>query len=146
MRRWRSSGIEDTREIGRALARELAPDGALLLTGGLGAGKTVLVQGLAAGLGIDPARVQSPTYTLLSEYRAGPGAAAATLRHLDLYRLEPGEVQAAGFEEVLLGPGVKAVEWAERLPFEVPGALTIRISGEGTERELEEIERPGSGN
>lgn len=137
MRRWRSASAAETRAIGRALAAELVPDGALLLVGDLGAGKTVLVQGLAEGLGLDPERVQSPTYTLLAEHR-GPGA---TLRHLDLYRLTPDEVLAAGFEEVLLGPGVKAVEWAERLPFEVPGATVLRIRRAGETRELDEVER-----
>lgn len=137
MRRWRSASAAETRAIGRALAAELVPDGALLLVGDLGAGKTVLVQGLAEGLGLDPERVQSPTYTLLAEHR-GP---RATLRHLDLYRLTPDEVLAAGFEEVLLGPGVKAVEWAERLPFEVPGATVLRIRRAGETRELDEVER-----
>lgn len=136
MRRWRTAAAGETFELGRALARELAPDRALLLSGELGSGKTVLVQGLAAGLGLDPARVQSPTYTLLAEH-GGPGA---RLLHFDLYRLEPAEVAAAGFEELLLGPGVKAVEWAERLPFEVPGALAIRIRRHGEEREIEELE------
>jgi tRNA threonylcarbamoyladenosine biosynthesis protein TsaE len=145
-RSWRSRGVEETRRIGRELAVELAPDGALLLVGDLGAGKTVLVQGLAEGLGIDPDRIQSPTYTLLAEHGSGQGGSTVTLRHLDLYRLEPDDVRAAGFEELLLGPGVKAVEWAERLPFDVPGALTLRISGGETTRELEEIERPGTGN
>jgi tRNA threonylcarbamoyladenosine biosynthesis protein TsaE len=136
MRTWRSASVAETREIGRALAAELAPDGALLLVGELGAGKTVLVQGLAAGLGIDPERVQSPTFTLLAEHAGLRG----TLRHFDLYRLEPGEVAAAGFEELLLGPGVKAVEWAERLPFTVPGALVLRLArGAGDEREIGEL-------
>jgi tRNA threonylcarbamoyladenosine biosynthesis protein TsaE len=141
MRRWRSRSPAETRAIGRSLAPELAPDGALLLVGDLGAGKTVLVQGLAEGLGLDAARVQSPTFTLLAEHR-GPGA---TLRHLDLYRLDPEEVVAAGFEEVLLGPGVKAVEWAERLPFAVPGARVLRIRRAGETREVEEVERPSTG-
>ena len=136
MRRWRSTAAAETFELGLGLARELVPDRALLLTGELGSGKTVLVQGLAAGLGLDPGRVQSPTYTLLAEH----GGAGARLLHFDLYRLEPAEVAAAGFEELLLGPGVKAVEWAERLPFEVPGALAIRIRRHGDEREIEELE------
>jgi tRNA threonylcarbamoyladenosine biosynthesis protein TsaE len=136
MRRWRSAGVEATRAIGRALAEELVPDRALLLSGDLGAGKTVLVAGLAEGLGIDPAEILSPTYTLLREHRGPRGR----LLHFDLYRLEPEEVAAAGFEEALLGPGVKAVEWAERLPFEVPGALSLSIRRAGEERELEELD------
>ena len=139
MRSWRSDGVEATRGIGELLARELAPDGCLLLYADLGAGKTVLAQGIARGLGIDPAEIQSPTYTLLREH-AGAGT---RLLHFDLYRLSPEEVVAAGFEEPLLGPGVKVVEWAERLPFEVPGALRlalVRVGDAGSEaRELREI-------
>ena len=66
----------------------------------------------------------------------------------DLYRLSPEEVTAAGFEEPLLGPGVKVVEWAERLPFAVPGALRLSLSRPGgadsAERELAEL--AGSAN
>ena len=136
LRRWRSASVEETREVGRALAAELSPDGALLVHGDLGAGKTVLIQGLASGLGLAPETVQSPTYTLLAEHR-GPGG---LLRHFDLYRLEPGEVAAAGFEELLCGAGVKAVEWPERLGFDLPGALRLRIRrGPDGSREIEEI-------
>jgi tRNA threonylcarbamoyladenosine biosynthesis protein TsaE len=110
-----------------------------LLSGALGAGKTVLAQGVAAGLGIDPAEVQSPTYTLVREH-AGPGG---RLVHIDLYRLAPAEVLALGAEELLAGPGVKVVEWAERLPFAVPGALWLEIealAGGGREvRSKEEL-------
>lgn len=135
MRRWRSASVEATREVGRELAAELVPDRALLLSGDLGAGKTALVAGLAAGLGIDPGEIQSPTFTLLREHRGGGGR----LLHFDLYRLEPDEVLAAGFEELLLGPGVKAVEWAERLPFELPGALRLELRGGGGERVISEV-------
>jgi tRNA threonylcarbamoyladenosine biosynthesis protein TsaE len=118
-----SAGEEETRRLGAELAERLRPDGVLLLDGDLGAGKTVLAQGVAAGLGIDPAEVQSPTYTLVREH-SGPGG---RLVHLDLYRLGPDEVLAAGIEEVLAGPGIKVVEWAERLPFPLPGALRLRL-------------------
>jgi tRNA threonylcarbamoyladenosine biosynthesis protein TsaE len=135
LRRWRSRDEAETRAVGAALAAELAPDGLLLLHGELGSGKTVLAQGVAAGLGIDPAEVQSPTFTLIREHR-GPGG---RLVHVDLYRLEPAEVEGLGLEELLAGPGVKVVEWAERLPFEVPGArhLALRRTAGGG-REIEE--------
>jgi tRNA threonylcarbamoyladenosine biosynthesis protein TsaE len=136
---WRTVDETETRRLGAALAARLAPDGALLLSGALGAGKTVLAQGVAAGLGIDPAEVQSPTYTLVREH-AGPGG---RLVHIDLYRLAPAEVLALGAEELLAGPGVKVVEWAERLPFAVPGALWLVIealAGGGREvRSKEEL-------
>jgi len=130
VRRWSSAALAETWAIGRELADELLPDGTLLLEGDLGAGKTALVQGLAAGLGIEPADVQSPTYTLLREHRGSRGR----LLHFDLYRLEPEEIAATGFEELLLGPGVKAVEWAERLPFALPGAKRMVIVRRPDER------------
>jgi len=96
------------------------------------------VRGLALGLGIAPSEVQSPTYTLVREHAGSP-----PLVHLDLYRLEPGEVAAEGFEELLLGPGVKAVEWAERLPFAVPGAIAVAIRRrQGDAREIRVVD-PG---
>jgi len=65
MRRWHTRSPAETRRVGEELLPELLPDGTLLLLGDLAAGKTVLAQGVAAGLGIDPAEVQSPTYTLV---------------------------------------------------------------------------------
>jgi tRNA threonylcarbamoyladenosine biosynthesis protein TsaE len=123
MRRWVSRSEEETLRLGESLAAELAPDGILLLSGELGSGKTVLARGVAAGLGIDPREVQSPTFTLIREHRASGG----TLIHVDLYRLDPAEAASLGLEELLAGPGVKVVEWAERLPFPVPAALALRL-------------------
>ena len=123
MRAWHSASEEDTEALGAALAAELAPDGILLLSGDLGAGKTVLARGVAAGLGLDPREVQSPTFTLIREHRGPRGR----LVHVDLYRLDPREAAGLGLEELLAGPGVKVVEWAERLPFAVPGALRLTL-------------------
>ncbi len=131
-----------TRRLGAELARRLAPAGVLLLSGDLGAGKTVLAQGVAAGLGIDPAEVQSPTYTLIREHRAPSGA---RLIHLDLYRLEPQEALELGLEEVLAAPAVKVVEWAERLPWAVPGALHLELRRHPGGREIHELGGPAAG-
>ena len=120
MRSWVTASEAATQAVGASLAAELAPDGVLLLSGELGSGKTVLARGVAQGLGIDPGEVQSPTFNLIREHRR--------LLHVDLYRLEPAEVAAIGLEELLAGPGVKVVEWAERLPFPVPGALALRLA------------------
>jgi tRNA threonylcarbamoyladenosine biosynthesis protein TsaE len=122
--RWTTHTEEETRALGAVLARELAPDGVLLLSGDLGAGKTVLARGVAEGLGIDPDEVQSPTFSLIREHRGNRGR----LVHVDLYRLEPEEAGALGLEELLAGPGVKVVEWAERLPFPVPGARLLCLA------------------
>ncbi len=137
MKSWRSSSENETLEIGSALAGVLAPDGVLLLFGELGSGKTVLTQGVAQGLGFERRQIQSPTYTLIHEYeRRG-----RRFVHADLYRLDPAQVEALGLEESLAGPGVKVVEWADRLPFPVPGALRLRISDDGSGgRRIEETD------
>jgi tRNA threonylcarbamoyladenosine biosynthesis protein TsaE len=134
--RWVTHSEAETRDLGRTLARELAPDGVLLLSGELGSGKTVLARGIAEGLGIDPREVLSPTFTLIREHQGQSGR----LVHVDLYRLDPEQVAALGLEELLAGPGVKAVEWAERLPFEVPGARTMRLARVEGGREIVETE------
>jgi tRNA threonylcarbamoyladenosine biosynthesis protein TsaE len=121
---------------GRRLADRLRPSGVLLLYGEMGAGKTVLTRGVAEGLELEPRQVQSPTFTLVHEYSGG----VLPLIHVDLFRLDPEQVLALGLEETLAGPGVKVVEWAERLPFEVPGALRVALRrAPGGGREAEEL-------
>ncbi|HSU82019.1 MAG TPA: tRNA (adenosine(37)-N6)-threonylcarbamoyltransferase complex ATPase subunit type 1 TsaE [Thermoanaerobaculia bacterium] len=133
MKRWVTRSAEETQALGREIGRELAPDGVLLLSGDLGAGKTVLTRGIGEALGLGGGEVQSPTFTLIREHRGSGGR----LVHVDLYRLAPEETAALGLEELLAGPGVKVVEWAERLPYAVPGARVLRLSriegGEGRE-------------
>jgi tRNA threonylcarbamoyladenosine biosynthesis protein TsaE len=124
LRHWRTATEGETEALGAELARELAPDGVLLLSGELGTGKTVLARGIAAALGIAPREVQSPTYTLIREHQGSGGR----LVHVDLYRLSPEEAAELGLEEILAGPGVKVVEWAERLTFDVPGALRLTLA------------------
>jgi tRNA threonylcarbamoyladenosine biosynthesis protein TsaE len=121
-RKWVTRGAAETERLGAALAPELVPDGVLLLSGELGSGKTVLVRGLAGALGIDPRQVLSPTFNLIREHQGG-GGGGGRLAHLDLYRLEPEEAAGLGLDELLSGGGVKAVEWAERLPCPASGAL-----------------------
>ena len=136
MRRWRTSGEEETRRLGATLGSELAPDGTLLLSGELGVGKTVLAQGVASALGVPPGEVQSPSFILVREHEGSAGR----FIHIDLYRLEPGETEALALDEMLAGEGVKVVEWAERLPRPPSEALhlSIRAIGEGDAREIVE--------
>jgi tRNA threonylcarbamoyladenosine biosynthesis protein TsaE len=104
-----SHGAAQTQRLGARLGELLEPGDVLLLEGDLGAGKTVLAQGLAQGLAIeDP--VTSPTFTLIHEYEG-----RLPFYHVDLYRLA-GDADAAaiGLEEYLYGDGVTVIEWPDR--------------------------------
>lgn len=103
-----------TVELGRSLGELLANGDIILLSGGLGSGKTTLTQGIAVGLGVGEP-VTSPSFTLVHEY-----AGRLPLYHLDLYRLDPEAVWELGLVEYF-GRGVVVVEWPERL-----GALLPR--------------------
>lgn len=118
-----------TRRLGHALGRHAAAGDLLTLRGDLGAGKTTLVQGLAAGLGV-AGPVVSPSFTLLHEH-----AGRVPLYHLDLYRLATAELPDIGLDDVLGAEAVVAVEWSERLPAGLVGdALEVELSyGEGDE-------------
>jgi tRNA threonylcarbamoyladenosine biosynthesis protein TsaE len=99
------------RRAGKRLAKLLHSGDVIGLVGDLGAGKTVFVKGLAEGLGTDPVRVASPTFTLINEYRGG----RLVLHHVDLYRLERAEeLSELGLEEIVGGEGVCAIEWVDR--------------------------------
>ena len=123
----------ETAAVGRDLARTLAAGAVVLLFGDLGAGKTAFVRGLAEGLGVDPADVSSPTFTLIHEYRSG----RLPLFHADLYRLSDArEIDELGLDEIG-EDGVLAIEWAEKLPRPTVGAIAVRIDqGDGDARTL----------
>lgn len=108
----------------------------LALVGPLGAGKTLFVQGLAEGLGIEGARVTSPTFVIAGEYTSRDGR---RLHHFDLYRVESApDLEQAGFLDALEPGAVVAVEWADRFAEELPKdrlRLEIeRIAGDDTAR------------
>ena len=105
--------VEDTRTLGQEVGLRLQSSTVITLTGDLGSGKTVFVQGLAKGLGVPNGYyITSPTYTLINEY---PGR--LRLFHVDLYRLDHVEdVKEIGIDEIINGEGVVAVEWADKLP------------------------------
>ena len=115
----------ETEAAGAALAERLSPGAVVALYGDLGAGKTCFVRGLARGLGID-ARVSSPTFTIVNEYRAG----ARELFHFDMYRLaNADELFDIGWEDYLRRGAVCAVEWSENVEDAFEGdEITVRIS------------------
>jgi tRNA threonylcarbamoyladenosine biosynthesis protein TsaE len=129
-----SRSENDTYEAGRALAADLRPGDIVLLEGHLGAGKTALARGLAAGLGVDPEEVRSPTFTLVNPYRG-----RVPVYHVDLYRIEvPADLDELGLEEILGGDGVAVIEWPERLGVFLPErAVRVRLRDlGGAEREI----------
>ncbi len=108
-----TSNEEETRAFGRRLAEQVGPGALISLEGDLGAGKTVLVRGLAEGIGIDPDAISSPSFVLAIEHR-GP---ESSLLHVDLYRLpENSGIDDLGVEEALDEGWIVAIEWGQRLP------------------------------
>jgi tRNA threonylcarbamoyladenosine biosynthesis protein TsaE len=122
-----------TRALGLYLGERLGPGSTLLLQGDLGAGKTSLIQGLGAGLGIGDS-IDSPTFTLINEYLDG----RLPLYHLDLYRLEPPEVAALYLENywdgIEVDPGITAIEWPERLAYGPDCFLQVELTHRGEGR------------
>ena len=105
-----------TERIGERLARLARPGDVLALWGELGAGKTQLTKGVAAGLGLDGGVVSSPTFIILHEHYGG----RLPLFHLDLYRLEGQDLGTTGWEEVLEGQGITVIEWPDRAGDDLP--------------------------
>ena len=128
--------------MGERLSRELPRSGVVLLIGNLGAGKTTLAKGIAAGRGaVSADEVSSPTFTLIHEY-------APDLYHIDLYRLDQArEVATLGLEELFDRDALLLIEWGERFPGLMPAQRTeIRIRRVGDDvREIEVSGPEGSG-
>ena len=122
---------QETLRLGEQWGRDAKPGWVIGLTGDLGAGKTQLVKGIARGLGIS-SRIQSPTFTLIHEYREG----RLPLYHIDLYRLDTAQqIFAAGLEEYFSqADGVTVVEWAERYSLKTNRLARIETSGESQRR------------
>ncbi len=131
---------EETEALGEALGRTAAGGELLGLVGELGSGKTCLVRGLAAGLGIDPEHVHSPTFVIVREHHGG----RLVLQHVDLYRLERVAGDEPLLREVLYGPGVAAVEWFDRLPPEAgEEALIVTLRHGAGDRRVVLLESRG---
>ena len=126
-----SHNPEETRALGERIGRAAQAGDVLLLSGELGAGKTLFVQGIARGLGYE-SPVSSKSFVILGQY-----AGRVTLYHADLYRLEdPEQVQELGLDEIT-ADGVLAVEWPERAEWILPDErLLIRfeVTSEDTRR------------
>ncbi|HUU05081.1 MAG TPA: tRNA (adenosine(37)-N6)-threonylcarbamoyltransferase complex ATPase subunit type 1 TsaE [Patescibacteria group bacterium] len=127
-----SSAPEKTLALGRRLGRLLRGDEVVLVSGELGAGKTIFIKGLAAALDIPVEEVVSPSYVLMNFYNG-----KLDLYHFDLYRLGlmPAEVENPVDEYI--GTGIVAVEWAQYLGpdyFALPTAVAVAIEADADNR------------
>jgi tRNA threonylcarbamoyladenosine biosynthesis protein TsaE len=109
-----TQSAEETIAFGRKLTELLAPPKLVLLRGDLGAGKTTLVKGIAAGFeAAEEEDVTSPTFTLVHEYR-GP---RANLYHIDLYRVDTQrELETLGLDDLRSESSILLIEWGEKFP------------------------------
>ena len=126
-----TASADETRRLGAEFAAALPADVTVALHGGLGAGKTTFVQGLARGFGIaEP--VTSPTFTIFTLHRGF----TRMLVHLDAYRIDsPRQVEALMLDDFLISPWCLAVEWPEKLDGWLPaGALHLALDIEGDGR------------
>ncbi len=121
---------EETFDLAYRIGEAINEPAVFLLQGDLGVGKTVFAKGLGAGLDIDPAEVNSPTFTIVNRHEG-----RMRLYHLDLYRIVGGanEVYDLGLDEILAEPEAAVViEWPERLgDFAIPNAYRIVINDLG---------------
>lgn len=139
--RYTTGTTEETIALGERLGALLRAGDVLVLTGDLGAGKTQLTKGIAAGMGITD-DVTSPTFNILMVYEG----AGMPLYHFDLYRLDdPEQLEDIGFYDALEGDGPCVIEWGEQFASEIgPERLDVYLTrldaqtgvGEEPSREL----------
>lgn len=132
-----AAGVQETMALGEKLGSMLKPGDVVAVYGGLGAGKTVFVKGIARGLGIFE-EITSPTFTLMRQYQA-----ASALCHFDLYRIEDEqELEHIGFFDYLGSDCVCVVEWAGHAPGMHPD-FSVHIDGSGDDERIIEISHKG---
>jgi len=138
-----SQSRSETFALGERLGADLTGGEIILLNGPLGAGKTIMVKGIAKALGLDQEEVTSPSFTLVNPHRG-----RLLLYHIDLYRLDSGAsaAHAVDLDEILTDEAaVVIIEWAERLGhYPLPGNIwQISIAGDGDDPRQISVLRPG---
>jgi tRNA threonylcarbamoyladenosine biosynthesis protein TsaE len=134
----------DTEELGERLATGLGAGDLVVLSGPLGAGKTVLVRGLARGLGV-AGPVTSPTFVIAREHRPLPGGAGVPLVHVDAYRLG-GAAELDDLDlDTDLADAVVAVEWGEGVAERLAARhLLVRITRRPDDVRVASVHRVGA--
>jgi len=146
MKKYISRAPDETKEIGARLGKLLVKGDVVALYGELGAGKTVMVKGIAGAYGIDERDVVSASFTIISEYNTSP-----PFVHADLYRVgKTEEFLELGLWEYLGGEGVTVIEWAEKADEGLPDStirVRLRLIDENTrEIQIEGIDEKGRHN
>ena len=120
---------EKTKKLGEYIGKNLPPGSIIILSGNLGAGKTLLVSGIVAGLGIKN-RVKSPTFNLVHTYPGEKG----NVNHFDLYRISASEFFALGMDEYFTDYDINLLEWGEKVAGELKKdylKITLKNIAEG---------------
>lgn len=118
-----SKSEEETKNLGKLIARSVSPGTLIILKGNLGCGKTALTRGIAKGLGIPEDEISSPSFNVVHEYE--------NFVHADLYRINSLEdLEDLGLYEALEDDRIKVVEWGEELLSEFPNAVVVECREE----------------
>jgi tRNA threonylcarbamoyladenosine biosynthesis protein TsaE len=136
-----SQSVNDTLNIGKAIAKNLESGDIVCLFGQLGSGKTVLTKGISAGLGVEKNKVISPSFVLMRQYKG-----RIPIYHFDFYRLDnPRDILGIGYEEFFYDEGVCVIEWADRLGELLPQEfLKIELLVKGDKQRLLNFSAQGS--
>jgi tRNA threonylcarbamoyladenosine biosynthesis protein TsaE len=120
-----SPSENDTYELGYEFGQSLKAPAVVLLSGSLGAGKTVFVRGIASAFGVDGRKVvRSPSFSLVNLYETP----ICPIYHVDLYRLDTSrDLHSIGIEDILASDAIVLIEWADKLAWPVPGSFAVRV-------------------
>jgi tRNA threonylcarbamoyladenosine biosynthesis protein TsaE len=136
---------QDTFDLGEKIGESLRGGEMILLSGGLGAGKTLLTKGILYALNFDVDEVTSPSFTLVNLYKTDK----FDVFHIDLWRIDErtNAALAVGLPEILEDEtAVTIIEWSERLQdFEFSDSVyEIEIKGDGDDERQIKISREGA--
>ncbi|GIU82434.1 MAG: tRNA (adenosine(37)-N6)-threonylcarbamoyltransferase complex ATPase subunit type 1 TsaE [Acidobacteria bacterium] len=125
---------DETFKLGVKIAESLSGGEVIMLSGGLGAGKTLMTKGIVSALGFDENEVNSPSFTLVNIY----DTEKFNVYHVDLWRVEGENDPSIGLEEILNDENsVVIIEWAEKiknLPISSRKKISVKIEGQGDEK------------
>jgi tRNA threonylcarbamoyladenosine biosynthesis protein TsaE len=141
VKEYTSLSAQETMTLGHRFGKQLPVNSVICFFGDLAAGKTTFIKGLVAGaLDIDPANVQSPTFTYLHIYEASN----KQVYHFDLYRLiDVDEFIGMGFDEYFEASGICCIEWSERISgYLPPNCIRVNLTHEGQDKRTITIKGP----